>query len=90
MSPHLDIMAPALTKRLAPGLGFAEDPGGDESFGQYRCRQLAEGIVRAYEHRARRIHDRLAVVSARFAEDGVDLDEPYRAGSPKEPGKVAR
>jgi HopA1 effector protein family len=79
MSPHLNATTPALTKRLAPGLGYAEDPGGDESFGQHRCRQLADGIIRAYERRARRIDDRLAVVAARFAEDGVDVDEPYRA-----------
>jgi hypothetical protein len=84
VSPHLNSMIPALTKRLASGLGYAEDPGGEESFGQYRCRQLADGIIRAYERRARRVDDRLAVVAERFAEDGVDLGEPYRAadGSP--------
>jgi hypothetical protein len=91
VSPHLDPMTPALTRRLAPGLGFAEDPGGDESFGQCRCRLLAEGIVRAYEHRARRIDDRLALVAARFAEDGVDLDEPYRsAGGSRRAWEVAQ
>lgn len=91
VSPHLDAMTPALTKRLAPGLGLAEDPGGEESFGQCRCRQLAEGIVGAYERRARRIEDRLALVAARFAEDGVDTGEPYRtAGGPGRAWEVAR
>src|ERR1700757_334129 len=46
---------PALTKALAPGLGWAEDPGADDttmhwnSFGTHRCYLLAEGMIRAYE-----------------------------------------
>jgi hypothetical protein len=90
LSPHLDTMTPALTRRLAPGLGLAEDPGGGESFGQYRCRQLAEGIVGAYEQRARTLDDRLALVAARFAEDGVDLDEPYRTAGPRRVWEATR
>ena len=34
---------PAMTLRLAPGLGFAEDPGGGESYGSHRCRLIARG-----------------------------------------------
>jgi len=40
--PHLQPEVPFLTRRLAPGVGTAEDPGNGESFGQHRCRLLAE------------------------------------------------
>jgi hypothetical protein len=55
------------------------DPGGEESFGQHRCRLLADGIIRAYERNARSLDERLAAVAERFAEDGVRLDRPYQA-----------
>jgi hypothetical protein len=33
-----------LVRRMAPGVGLAEDPGDGSSFGEHRCRLLA-GIV---------------------------------------------
>jgi hypothetical protein len=65
---------PAFTKELAPGLGVAEDPGGGRSFGEHRCRLLAEGLVRAYELGAA---DRRAVVQEWFVDAGVSLKTPY-------------
>ncbi len=58
---------PAWTLELAPGLGAAEDRDG-ESFGMARCGLVAEAVVAG------------TAVEARFAEDGVELDAPYRAG----------
>jgi hypothetical protein len=66
---------PAWTLELAPGVGLAEDQDG-ESFGDRRCAQLAAAIVRAHDGPL----TRLDAVAACFAEDGVDLDAPYRAG----------
>jgi hypothetical protein len=68
---------PALTKTLRPGIGLAEQPASGDSFGTDRCRLLAEGIVDAHDRGARRPHERLAVVAARFASRGVDLEAPY-------------
>jgi hypothetical protein len=65
---------PAFTLELMPGVGLAED-GSGESFGARRCALLADGIVRAHEQRAK---DPISTVAARFAEDRVDLDAPYR------------
>ena len=52
---------PLFTRRLAPGLGFAEDPGGELSFGQHRCLLIARALWRSFlrgdrdrEARARR------------------------------------
>ena len=74
LAPHLHPEIPAFTLELAPGVGLAEDDSG-ESFGVRRCALLADGIVRAYEQGSRHPVD---TVAARFAEDGVDLDAPYR------------
>ena len=49
------------------GSALAEDRDG-ESFGMARCALLAEAVVAG------------TAVEAHFAEDGVDLDAPYRAG----------
>lgn len=66
---------PAFTLELAPGVGLAEDDGASESFGVRRCALLADGIVRAHEQRTSKALD---VVAGRFAEEGIDLDAPYR------------
>lgn len=76
---HLGAATPALTLALAPGLGFAEDPPGDESFGTHRCRLLAGAIAGA---RGRP----LEAVAERFRAKGLSLDAPHRnPGSP--PGR---
>jgi hypothetical protein len=63
----LEPSIPAFTLELAPGVGLAEDDGG-ESFGTRLCALLADAIVDGRE------------VAGRFAEHGVDIDAPYRAG----------
>jgi HopA1 effector protein family len=78
LAGELKPATPALTRELAPGLGFAEDPGSAlTSFGMDRCQLLAEGIVRAAELGAREPEQRMAVVEQRFSEAGLDLDAPY-------------
>jgi hypothetical protein len=82
LGPHLDDRAPAFTKPLARGLALAEEPGDGQSFGEHRCRLLAEAIVAAGEQGLRTVEQRLAVVRERFRAAGVALDAPYlRPGS---------
>ena len=67
---------PPLTLRLAPGVGLAEDPGGDHSFGTSRCLLVAEGIaaaVRSGEHGEGAM---LAAVIARMRGAGLDPERP--------------
>ena len=45
VAPHLRSGTPPFTRRRAPGLGFAEQPPGDESFGAQRCRLLARALA---------------------------------------------
>jgi hypothetical protein len=77
VAPHLKPSTPIFTKKLAPGVGLAEDPAQAESFGQHRCRLLAEGMIRAYERRASSIDDRLEIVTDCYAASGIKLSQPY-------------
>jgi len=80
LGAHLRPEIPAFTLPLAPGAGLAEDLGG-ESFGVRRCALLADGIVRAHERGLTGAGERVDAVVARFAEDGVPIDAPYREPS---------
>jgi hypothetical protein len=77
VAPDLRPLTPALTKTLAPGLGLAEDPGGQESFGTHRCLALAEGMVRAYERSASTPEARLEAVAESFDDAGLRLEAPF-------------
>jgi hypothetical protein len=66
-----------LVKRLAPGVGLAEDPGDGSSFGEHRGRLLA-GILAEPEWSALgSIDERNVFLSSRLARDGYDLDRIY-------------
>jgi Lanthionine synthetase C-like protein/HopA1 effector protein family len=79
---HLKALTPIFTKPLAPGVGLAEDPGSGGSFGQSRCRLVADGAIRAYEQGKKAVDEQLDIVAYRFAEDGLSLSAPFlNAGS---------
>jgi hypothetical protein len=44
---HLGEDVPLFTKRVHPGVGMAEDPGTQESFGRQRCELVARGLFAA-------------------------------------------
>jgi hypothetical protein len=71
---------PAFTKRLAAGLGLAEDPGEGASFGSHRCGILAEGLIRAHEQHKRSLAGKFQVVNDCFDENRIDLNKPYLTG----------
>ena len=70
-----------MTLPLRPGVAFAEDPGGGESFGSHRCLLIAEAAVTAAEHGIRSLDGRLDLVRTRFVEAGSSLEAPH-LGSP--------
>ena len=77
VSPYLGAGTPALTKPLAPGVGFAEDPGGGDSFGLQRCLLIAEALICAQETRCTRFPVRLQQVLDHFAMAGIALEQPF-------------
>jgi HopA1 effector protein family len=64
----------AFAKPVAPGVGVAEDPGNGESFGQQRCRLLAEALLDALEVQMRR---RCEAVLGGLTARGVDVNAPH-------------
>lgn len=77
VSRYLGQEVPAFTRRLAPGLGLAEDPGAGESFGQQRCRLVADGVIRSAERGESSPEARLRAVLERFEEERIRVDAPY-------------
>jgi hypothetical protein len=73
----IDAAIPALTRPLAPGLAFAEDPGGAESYGAHRCRLIAEAVISAHDRGIQGLDGRIEAVRQRFAAAGISLDTPY-------------
>ncbi|MFT3876837.1 MAG: T3SS effector HopA1 family protein [Propioniciclava sp.] len=74
-----DLLRPAvppLTSPVAPGIGLADDPGGELSFGESRCRLLARA------HRLRGSGaDPVAVAARVFADHGLDPSAPHLRSS---------
>jgi hypothetical protein len=81
---------PLFAKRLAPGISLAEDPDNGESFGQNRCRILAEAICTIAV--ARKMAEReygsdfsthsicikeIDGIESYFNKFGIDIDRPY-------------
>ena len=77
VATQLKPLTPAFTKRLAPGLGLAEEPSSGGSFGRNRCGLLADGVLRVHREGCRTTAERLEVVAACFAARGIDLDAPF-------------
>lgn len=77
LAPFLGPGAPAMTLPLSPGVAFAEDPGGVESFGSHRCLLIAEAAVIASERGISTADGRLDIVRERFAQAGTSIEAPY-------------
>jgi hypothetical protein len=77
VSAWLDAGTPLFARRLADGLGFAEDPG--DSFGKHRCKILAAVMAAT---RGKPAEERLEEVRREFERSGLSLDRPWlNAGS---------
>lgn len=70
---------PLWTRRLAPGLGFAEDPLDGSSFGETRCRQVAAAILATLhvERRAARVNE----IRRLLTDMGVRVKAPHLHGT---------
>jgi len=82
LGPLLDPAVPPLTCRVARGLSWADDDGGDRSFGEARCRALAAGLLGARDRWSELpAPDRLALLADTLGRAGIDPAEPWRAAS---------
>jgi hypothetical protein len=69
---------PPLTKSLAAGLGVAETRwNAAESFGEHRCRLIAQALVAAFRGERLADADLLPAVRGLFLHEGVDPSLPW-------------
>jgi hypothetical protein len=72
--PLLRAETPLFTKRLAAGLGFAENPKSGESFGMNRCRLVAEAICNSHARGIDTADARIADIASAFEAAGLTLE----------------
>lgn len=72
---------PLFTKRLAPGLGLAEEPEDTfseaEDFGQNRCQVVADGLLEAWQQGDETVAGRMKAVLHRLSLHKISLERPY-------------
>jgi hypothetical protein len=78
--PNMVDDVPLWTRRMAPGLGFAEDPGGGASFGMHRCGLLAGALWQAHVAGVKDPGEQLVMVEETFRRSGIDLRQPHLRG----------
>jgi len=79
--PQLLGPVPLFARPLAPGLGFAEDPGGGTSFGMHRCGLMAEALWDAHTRGLDDPTARLERVVEAFRQAGLDPHRPHLRGT---------
>jgi hypothetical protein len=75
-APLLARGAPPLTCRLAAGVAWADDPGDGSSFGEHRCRLLAQAACETPASLSSASRWRSAAARA-FQREGLDLERPH-------------
>ncbi|MDQ4024532.1 MAG: T3SS effector HopA1 family protein, partial [Actinomycetota bacterium] len=77
IAPGLRPEVPMMTKRLADGVGLAEDPGGAVSFGQSRVHVVALGLWSCFVTGKTDLESRIGAVATQFAAQGLDAARPF-------------
>lgn len=78
LAPLLSAATPLMSRALAPGLGYADDPpGGAMSFGQHRCRLVAAGLLDAARAGITRNDAVAEHVEGHLAMAGIDPARPH-------------
>lgn len=74
---HLRPEVPMFSRPLIPGVGFGDDPGTGESFGQHRMRLVARGLCLAQQNSATTSLQKREHVAHQFAAHGLNLEAPH-------------
>jgi hypothetical protein len=80
LRPILRPATPPLTCRLAPGVGMADDPGANVSFGQSRCNALASAVLDLVAAGPATKYHAVAKLTAALIAAAIDPRIPWRAG----------
>ncbi len=82
IAPLLHNDVPMFTKRIAPGLAWAEDPGGTHSFGETRCKAIAGGLIAGGD--SANEDERYRLMCEALESTRIDIREPYLCGGRSE------
>jgi hypothetical protein len=75
---HFREAVPLFTKRLAPGIGLAEEPDLEpDDFGWHRCQLLSEAMIAVCHPKEDNSELRLHQIQQAFVQHGLDLKQPY-------------
>jgi len=77
LAEYLHKEIPLFTKRMADGLGLAEDPEDEQSFGQHRCRIITSGLWNAFVSGHSDDASRLKAVCEALTQSGLNADALY-------------
>lgn len=80
---------PMFTRRLAEGLGMADDPAGGLSFGEHRCRLIAEALWRSFVPGGPD-GDRFATLANAFRDAGLDPAFPHLGPGSRDDDRLAQ
>jgi hypothetical protein len=75
---YLRPATPPLTRRLAPGVGSADDPGANASFGQSRCSALAPAILELIEAGITTQRHAVAKLASALTAASIDPRKPWQ------------
>lgn len=67
---------PLFTYKIENGFSFAEDPGGNLSFGQNRCRIVANGLIECFVSKFKK-EKWVELIVKKFIADGYNVDKLY-------------
>jgi hypothetical protein len=70
-------LTPVFTKQVGLGVGVADDPPGEESFGDHRCRIVAEALLRAHRKRNTTVQARFVEVLAAFDAQRISFPKAF-------------
>jgi hypothetical protein len=84
LAPGLRPEVPLLTRRLADGLGYSQGPP-DSSFGQHRCRLVAEALRESFERGEIDRASRASTMASAFLREGLDPLRPHLDPDGREP-----
>ncbi|HVR40589.1 MAG TPA: T3SS effector HopA1 family protein [Thermoanaerobaculia bacterium] len=68
---------PLFTKRLHDGIAIAEDPGAGQSFGESRCRLVAQAVWDTWTRSANDEDAKLRELELQFDRAGLSLERPW-------------
>ena len=77
IAPRLRAEVPLFSRRLGDGLGLAESPGSNTSFGEHRCQLVAQALWDSFLRCEVDRSSRLATLASKFQREGLDPLKPH-------------